>query len=173
MDILLIDWISLAVVIFFGVLGLMHGLAKEIFSAAAWVISIIGAWYFGPLLFPYIDSYIINSEIKSAVSFVLIFLTFFTLINLTGSAISKFLNSIGLNFLNKTLGIFFGVLKGSVLLASIYILASGILEDHIWWTESYSRELTIKIAEFIEPLLRDWTSQAEILVNKENVTFLP
>ena len=86
---------------------------------------------------------------------------------------SKFLNALGLGFFDKTIGLIFGSLKGIAILVTAYILVSSSLESHLWWIDSFSKEWTIKIAEFLEPLLREWKAQADILFNKEHVTFPP
>ena len=168
-----IDWFSLAIVSAFGIAGFFNGFAKETFSTAAWIISILGAWYFGPLLFPYLETYFNNAQVKSIVSFIVLFLVLFTLIKLSGSIVSKFLKAIGLSFLDKGLGLMFGAIKAAAILVSVFILASGFLENQSWWNESLSKEWTTKIAEIMEPLLKDWKAQAEILLNKEKVTFPP
>ena len=170
---LVIDWFSLVVIGAFGIAGFFNGFAKEIFSTAAWVISIFGAWYFGPFLFPYLETYISNEQVKSIGSFIVLFLILFTLIKLSGSIISKFLSAIGLSFLDKGLGFIFGAIKATAILVSVFILASGFLEDKSWWNDSLSKEWTLRIAEVMEPLLKDWRAQAEVLLNKEKVTFPP
>jgi len=43
---LAIDWFSLAAIGALGITGFFHGFAKEIFSTAAWLISIIGVLVF-------------------------------------------------------------------------------------------------------------------------------
>ena len=53
------------------------------------------------------------------------------------------------------------------------MLAFNSLETQAWWSDSLSREWTIKTAEIMEPLIKDWKHQADILLNKENVTFPP
>ncbi|HIC26838.1 MAG: CvpA family protein [SAR86 cluster bacterium] len=173
MELLLVDWFSIAIISAFGVAGFFNGFAKEIFSAAAWIISILGAWYFGPLLFPYIDPYISNAEVKSIASFVALFIILFTLLRLSGAVTSKFLSALGLGFLDKGFGFVFGALKATAILVSVFMLASGFLENQSWWVESLSKEWTLRIAEIMEPILKDWKAQAEILLNKENVTFPP
>jgi uncharacterized membrane protein required for colicin V production len=100
-------------------------------------------------------------------------LILFTLIKLSGSIVSKFLSAIGLSFLDKGLGFIFGAIKATVILVTLFILASGFLENQSWWNESLSKEWTLRIAEVMEPLLKDWKAQAEILLNKEKVTFPP
>jgi len=170
---LVIDWFSLSVIFAFSVAGFFNGFAKEVFSTGAWILSIIGAWYFGPLLFPFVSPYLGNPEIKSVISFALLFLILFLLIKLSGMVFSKFLNALGLGFFDKTIGLIFGSLKGIAILVTAYILVSSSLESHLWWIDSFSKEWTIKIAEFLEPLLREWKAQADILFNKEHVTFPP
>ena len=168
---LAVDWFSIAVIGAFCVAGFFNGFAKEIFSTAAWIISIMGAWYLGPLIFPYIESYISNQELKSIISFVALFLILFTLIKLSGSILTKFLGALGLSFLDKSFGSIFGALKATAMLVTIYMLTSGFFENQSWWAESLSKEWTLRIAEFMEPILKNWKAQAEILLNKENVTF--
>ena len=170
---IVIDWISLALIGALGISGFFNGFAKEISSAIAWVVSIVGAWYFGPLLFPHLEAYLSNVQVKSITSFIVVFIILFSLIKLAGSILSKFLSVIGLNFLDKGLGFFFGATKAIAILVTIFILFSGFLENQSWWNESLSKEWTIRIAELTEPLIKDWKAQAEILLNKENVTFPP
>ena len=166
-----IDWISLALIGALGISGFFNGFAKEISSAIAWVVSIVGAWYFGPLLFPYLEAYLSNVQVKSIASFIVVFIILFALVRLAGSILSKFLSAIGLGFLDKGLGFFFGATKATAILVSIFMLSSGFLENQSWWNESLSKEWTTRIAEVMEPLIKDWKAQAEILLNKGNVTF--
>ena len=147
---LVIDWFSLSVIFAFSVAGFFNGFAKEIFSTAAWILSIIGAWYFGPLLFPFVSPYLGNPEINSITSFVLLFLILFLSLKLSGMVFSKFLNVLGLGFFDKTIGLIFGSLKGIAILVTAYILVSNSLESLPWWIDSFSREWTIKIEEFLE-----------------------
>ena len=106
-------------------------------------------------------------------SFIAVFIILFVLIKLAGSILSKFFSVIGLNFIDKGLGFLFGATKGTAILVTIFILSSGFLENQSWWNESLSKEWTTRIAEVMEPLIKDWKTQAEILLNKENVTFPP
>ena len=84
-----IDWISLALIGALGISGFFNGFTKEIFSAVAWIISIFGAWYFGPLLFPYLEAYVSNVQVKSIASFIAVFIILFVLVKLAGSILSK------------------------------------------------------------------------------------
>ena len=170
---IVIDWISLALIGALGISGFFNGFAKEISSAIAWIVAIVGAWYFGPLLFPYLEVYLSNVQVKSIASFILVFIILFALVKLAGSILSKFLNTIGLSFLDKGLGFFFGATKATAILVTIFMLSSGFLENQSWWNESLSKEWTTKIVKVMEPLIKDWKAQAEILLDKGNVTLPP
>ena len=67
-DLVLIDWLSLLLLTAFGITGFFNGFIKEFFSFAAWIVSLLMAWFFGPSLFPIIGSYIGVPEITKAVS---------------------------------------------------------------------------------------------------------
>ena len=66
----IIDWAALGLISIFAVSGFFNGFTKELFSVAAWVLSLVAAWFFGPVLFPYLEEYIVNPEVKKAVSFI-------------------------------------------------------------------------------------------------------
>ena len=119
-----IDWISLALIGAIGISGFFNGFTKETFSALAWIISIVGAWYFGPLLFPYLEAYVSNVQVKSIVSFIAVFIILFVLVKLAGSMLSKFLSFIGLSFIDKGLGFFFAATKGTAILVTIFTVFS-------------------------------------------------
>ena len=44
-NLVLIDWISIALLSAFGITGVFNGFMKEVFSAAAWIVSLFIAWY--------------------------------------------------------------------------------------------------------------------------------
>ena len=53
-------------------------------------------------------------------------------------------------------------------MVTVFILSSGFLENKSWWNESLSKEWTTRIAEVMEPLIKDWKAQAEILLEDSN-----
>ena len=104
----LIDWVTITIISVFGVTGFFNGFIKELFSAAAWIVSLALAWLYGPLLFPYLQEFINNDSVKNILSFILLFLISFIVLKIVGSIVSKFLTAIGLKGLDKLLGIFLG-----------------------------------------------------------------
>ena len=168
-NLVLIDWISIALLSAFGITGFFNGFMKEVFSAAAWIVSLFIAWYYGPLLFPILEIYIETLEIKKALSFLILFLTFFLILKFLGSTFSKITSVIGLKGIDRLLGLCFGTLKITAVLTSIYIYNLGFLDTKQWWLDSLTREYTIKFSESVEPILKDWEIGTSTFLNKDNL----
>ena len=113
--------------------------------------------------------YIETLEIKKALSFLILFLTFFLLLKFLGSTFSKITSVIGLKGVDRLLGLCFGTLKITAVLASIYIYNLGFLDTKQWWLDSLTREYTIKFSESVEPILKDWEIGTSTFLNKDNL----
>jgi membrane protein required for colicin V production len=168
-NLVLIDWISIALLSAFGITGFFNGFMKEVFSAAAWIVSLFIAWFYGPLLFPILEVYIETLEIKKALSFLILFLSFFLLLKFIGSTFSKITSVIGLKGVDRILGLCFGTLKVTAVLTSLYIYNLDFLDTKQWWLDSLTREYTIQFAESIEPILKDWKLGTSTFLNKDNL----
>jgi len=168
-NLVLIDWISIALLSAFGITGFFNGFMKEVFSAAAWIVSLFIAWFYGPLLFPILEVYIETLEIKKALSFLILFLSFFLLLKFIGSTFSKITSAIGLKGVDRILGLSFGTLKVTAVLTSLYIYNLDFLDTKQWWLDSLTREYTIQFAESIEPMLKDWELGTSTFLNKDNL----
>jgi len=168
-NLVLIDWISIAFLSAFGITGFFNGFMKEVFSAAAWIVSLFIAWFYGPLLFPILEPYIETLEIKKALSFLILFLSFFLLLKFIGSTFSKITSVIGLKGVDRLLGLCFGTLKITAVLSSIYIYNLNFLDTKQWWLDSLTREYTIQFLESVEPTLKDWELGTSTFLNKDNL----
>ena len=168
-NLVLIDWISFALLSAFGITGFFNGFIKEVFSAAAWIVSLFIAWFYGPLIFPILEAYIETLEIKKALSFLILFLTFFLLLKFLGSTFSRITSVIGLKGVDRLLGLCFGTLKITAVLASIYIFNLDFLDTKKWWLDSLTREYTIQFSESVEPILKDWKIGTSTFLNKDNL----
>lgn len=133
-------WVDYAIsilVVISAFIGLLRGFIKEAFALAAWVLAIwVGMQYsrdFAVLL----QDTISYPSARIATAFGLLF--FMTLI--LGGLISFILNQLiektGLTGTDRLLGMLFGVVRGSVLVALMVMLA-GItpLPEDPWWKQS-------------------------------------
>ena len=167
-SIALIDWIAITLVSVFGITGFFNGFVKELFSAAAWIVSLALAWLYGPLLFPYVQDFIEADTIKNIISFILFFLISFILLKIIGSIISKFFSAIGLKGLDKLLGLFFGALKTVAILSSVFIFNLNYLDKNQWWLDSYSRIYSIQFYDYSKPVFDEWMNRADIILQKDD-----
>ena len=167
-ELALIDWVSITLLAVFGITGFFNGFIKELFSAAAWIVSLALSWLYGPLLFPYVQEFIETDPIKNIISFILLFLISFITLKIIGSIVSKFLNAIGLKGLDKILGMFFGALKTIAVLSSIFIFNLNYLDTNKWWIDSYSRIYSIKFYEYSKPVFDEWINKADTILQKDN-----
>ena len=151
----IIDWAALGLISIFAVSGFFNGFTKELFSVAAWVLSLVAAWFFGPVLFPYLEEYIVNPEVKKVVSFIGLFLILFIAFKFVGSLLSKTFS--------------FGGLKVSIILLSVFLLNIDFLEKKDWWLDSHCREITMQMAVYVEPLLREWELKSKIILENDSV----
>ena len=167
-ELALIDWVTITLIAVFGITGFFNGFIKELFSAAAWIVSLALSWLYGPLLFPYVEEFIETDSIKNIISFILLFLISFIVLKIIGSIVSKFLNAIGLKGLDKLLGMFFGALKTVAVLSSIFIFNLSYLDTNKWWIDSYSRIYSIKFYEYSKPVFDEWIDKADTILQKDN-----
>jgi len=164
----IIDWISLTLLFAFAIIGFFNGLIKEVFSAMAWVLSLITAWLYGPLIFPYVNTYLDSESAKNIISFVIIFVLSFIILKTLGSIISKLISAIGLKSLDKLLGAFFSSLKVLAILTSLFVFNLNYLDKKQWWLDSYSRIYSISFYEYSKPIFDEWIDKADTILQKDD-----
>ena len=164
----LIDWITLTLILIFGITGLFNGLIKEIFSTAAWLLSLALAWLYGPFLFPYVGDFVESEPVKNIICFILLFLISFIVLKIIGSIISKLLSAIGLKSIDKLLGLFFGSLKALAIISSVFVFNLNYLDKSSWWLNSYSRIYSIEFYNYSKPVFNKWIDRVDIILQKDN-----
>ena len=85
-----IDWISVTLLLVFAITGFFNGFIKEVFSAMAWILSLITAWLYGPLIFPYVNTYLDSESAKNIISFIILFVLSFLILWLGCQAYENF-----------------------------------------------------------------------------------
>ena len=164
----LIDWISVTLLLVFAITGFFNGFVKELFSAMAWVLSLITAWLYGPLIFPYVNTYLDSESAKNIISFVILFVLSFIILKTLGSIMSKLISVIGLKSLDKLLGAFFSSLKVLAILISLFVFNLNYLDKNQWWLDSYSRIYSISFYEYSKPMFDEWIDKADTILQKDD-----
>ena len=163
-----IDWISVTLLLVFAITGFFNGFIKEVFSAMAWVLSLITAWLYGPLIFPYVNTHLDSESAKNIISFIILFALSFIILKTLGSIFSKLISAIGLKSLDKLLGAFFSSLKVLAILTSLFVFNLNYLDKNQWWLDSYSRIYSTSFYGYSKPIFDEWIDKADTILQKDD-----
>jgi membrane protein required for colicin V production len=135
MELLAIDYVVFAVLLVSAALSLMRGFTKEVLSIAGWVLAAYAAIYFGPLLKPFLASYIDIAWVVNAGAMLLVFLFVLVVFSIAANAFAKTMKASPMGVLDRTLGVIFGALRGAVIVCLGYFIFVLILpeKDHSDW----------------------------------------
>jgi membrane protein required for colicin V production len=121
-DIIIIAALGLAMV-----MGFINGLVKEVASLAALILGIWGAIRFSSFtaekLYDYFD---MTGKYVGIISFLITFGVIVILIHFIGLLVDKLVDAVALGFLNKLLGIVFGLFKAVLIISVILVVLNAI-----------------------------------------------
>ena len=117
------NWIDIAIIVILAlsmVMGFIHGLVKEVASLATLILGIWGAIKFSGFtaekLYDYFD---MTGQYVGVIAFIITFGIIVVIIHFIGIIADKIVDAVALGFVNRLLGIAFGLLK-SVLIMSVF-----------------------------------------------------
>jgi len=143
-----LDAIIVVVLILSLVTGFINGLVKEVASLAALILGIWGAIKFSSFtaekLYDYFD---MTGRYVGIIAFLITFGLIVVLIHFIGILADKVVNAASLGFINRILGIVFGLLK-SVLIMSVFFVVLNALDAR----RSFLPKKTIEESKFYNPI---------------------
>jgi len=143
-----LDAIIVVVLILSLVTGFINGLVKEVASLAALILGIWGAIKFSSFtaekLYDYFD---MTGRYVGIIAFLITFGLIVVLIHFIGILADKVVNAASLGFINRILGIVFGLLK-SVLIMSVFFVVLNALDVR----RSFLPKKTIEESKFYNPI---------------------
>jgi len=122
-----IDIIILVVLGISMVSGFINGLVKEVATLAALILGIWGAIRFSSFtaekLYDYFD---MTGKYVGIVSFLVTFAIIAIIIHFIGLLVDKLMEAVSLGFINKLLGIVFGLFKSVLIMSIIFVVLNAI-----------------------------------------------
>jgi membrane protein required for colicin V production len=122
-----IDIIILIIVAIGMVKGFVNGLVKEVASLAALVLGIWGAIRFSSFtaakLYDYFD---MTGKYVGIIAFIVTFAIIAIAIHFIGLLLDKLLEAVALGFINRLLGILFGLFKSVLILSVIFVVLNAV-----------------------------------------------
>lgn len=122
-----IDLIIVVILILSMVMGFINGLVKEVASLAALVLGIWGAIKFSTFtaekLYDFFD---MSGQYVGVIAFLVTFGIIVVLIHFLGLIVNKIVDAAALSFVNRLLGIVFGLLKSVLILSVLFVVLNSI-----------------------------------------------
>ncbi|HCU19761.1 MAG: hypothetical protein A2X05_00165 [Bacteroidetes bacterium GWE2_41_25] len=124
------NWIDMTIIVILilsMVMGFINGLIKEVASLAALILGIWGAIKFSAFtaekLYDYFD---MSGQYVGVVAFLITFGIIVVLIHFIGLIVNKIVDAAALSFVNRLLGIVFGLLKSVLILSVLFVVLNSI-----------------------------------------------
>ena len=155
MAVTLTDWILLGVLLASMVVGLWRGLVYEVLSLAGWVAAFVVAQWWAPDVvgwLPWMKG--ASDSLQYAVAFTLVFVFTVFAAGLVSWLIKKLVETVGLRPVDRTLGGFFGLARGVVLLLALTVVLqlTGLSRDD-WWSSAQGPVWLERMLNGLKPLL--------------------
>jgi membrane protein required for colicin V production len=122
-----LDFILLVPVAWFGIKGLMRGLAKELTSLIGLICAIYISLHFSNFAANLLsDTFHLSGRFLPIASFIVTFLVVIIVFWITGKALTKLIEAAELGFFNRLLGLIFGVVRAVVLVSLLFFIIRAI-----------------------------------------------
>ena len=157
MPITLLDGILIGFTLVSAMLAMVRGFSREVLSIASWVAAAAAAFFFYPILVPYLTPYISNDKVAMAASAAIVFFIALIVVTVITMKIADFIIDSRVGALDRTLGFLYGAARGILVVAVGLLFFNWLAGDNQpgWVTEAKSKPLLDTIGEKIQGVLPD------------------
>lgn len=114
-----VDWLIVSAIVISALEAASQGLFIEVFSLGGVVAGLaLGSWEYGRLA-PWVGQWVKSASTANLVAFLAIFFGTVLLAGIAGRIARWAVRSVGLGFLDRTLGALFGVIRGAAVVSII------------------------------------------------------
>ncbi|HSH73056.1 MAG TPA: CvpA family protein [Methylophilaceae bacterium] len=137
------DYAVLAIIGLSVLLSIMRGFIREILALTSWVAAFFVAKIYTLELAPLLPEGIPSEALRFLAAFIILFLATLLVCSLLAIALSQLFKNIGLNWLDRMLGVIFGLARG-VLIVGVLVFLGGLTslpQDTRWRSAMFSAPL--------------------------------
>lgn len=149
------DLTVVVVVVLSGLFAMARGFVREVLSLASWVgAALVTLWGFG-IARPYARTLIESTLLADIVTGVALFICSLVLFSMIGGGIASLVRGTGLNALDRTLGFLFGLVRGALIVAILWLGLGWAIppQDHpVWLRDARVVPLVERLADFLRGL---------------------
>jgi membrane protein required for colicin V production len=146
----------LGVVCVSAILSMLRGFTREVLAIASWAAAAVAAYYFHPLLLPYIKPYIAKDTFALAAAVGGVFLLTLIIVSIITVRISDAILDSKVGALDRTLGFFFGAARGVLLCVVAFLFFSWLVPEKgqpSWVREAKTRPFLQSTGEQLMAML--------------------
>ena len=131
-----LDIILIVIMLISGFLAMVRGFTREVLSIFSWAMAAVAALYFTPRYADVLTPYIDNLSIAQIVFAAGVFIITLIIVSLITFRISDKVLDSRVGALDRTLGFIFGLARGFLLVAIVFILFTALARDQPEWVRS-------------------------------------
>jgi len=160
------DWAIIAVLGLSALISVVRGFVKEIVSLLIWLAAAVIASIFHDQLASLMSDLIDTPSLRMLAAWIVLFVAVLLVGSILNYLLGKLVKATGLSGTDRLLGLFFGAIRGLIIVMVILIILPKILpvmEDQ-WWLEStlipyfmqyedWARETGTAVLDFLKNLL--------------------
>lgn len=117
-----VDFAIIAIIAISTVIGLIRGFVREVLSLISWLLAIWVSLNFSPLFADFLTAWIATPGIRIVLAFSALFVCSVAIGGLISHIIVKFVRQSGLSGTDRSLGLVFGGVRGTVLIAVLVLI---------------------------------------------------
>ena len=157
MPITLLDGVLVGFTLVSAVLAMVRGFSREVLSIASWVAAAAAAYFFHPVLLPYVKPYIDSDKVQLAAAVAIVFFVALIVVTVITMKIADFIIDSRIGALDRTLGFLYGAARGVLVVAVGLLFFSWLVGSNppAWISEAKSRPLLEGVGQWLEGLLPD------------------
>jgi membrane protein required for colicin V production len=154
MQLAALDWIILAILLLSMALGAWRGLVYEVLSVLGWLAAFIIAQLYAAAVGHMLPMSGATEALRYAAGFVITFIATAFAAGLLAWLAKKLIETVGLRPVDRTLGAFFGLLRGAlILLAATTAVLMTPLKEGQWWKQSAGASFLSATLRAVKPIL--------------------
>ncbi len=136
-ELILFDYLLLAMLFFSTVISLFRGFFREALSLGTWVIAIWAAWKFGPQLAGLLQDWVSPTAVRLWAARALVVIGVLIAGGVLGAFFNFVLETTGLTGTDRAIGMVFGFARGVVLVGLLLVIMEAAdFDETEWWPQS-------------------------------------
>lgn len=151
-----IDWVIITIVTISTLISLKRGFVREAMSLVIWVGAFIIARTFHPNMQALLAETVGNPTVRLVAAFGLLFVGTLVVGAVVNNALGRLVEATGLSATDRTLGMFFGLARGlMVVLVALALLRMTPVTGDIWWQESVTVQKLVRVEAWTRDVFGD------------------